>query len=132
MTLLNLTHHPSAGWAEHQRNAASRLFPTGTSITITDYPFPQVDAQATTEAVDQLADDLANDISLRYAPNATVVHLMGEMTLVVALVARLQGLGYRVVASTTERVVQQLSISERKLLFNFVAFREYAPLYTAV
>ena len=132
MTLLNLTHHPATEWAPRQRDAAQALAPPGDVAHIVDQPFPRVDPAATTEQVDRLADDIATDLAARYAPAATVVHLQGEMTLTVALVARLQGLGFRVVASTTERVATVHGDGNRTLSFAFHGFRDYAPLYSAI
>ena len=127
-TLLNITHHPSTGWSEEQRTAANAL---AEKLTVVDRSFPSVDPAATTDQVDLLADDIADDIATRYAVATTIVHLMGEMTLTVALVARLQGLGFRVIASTTERILVDEGVQSRTLRFEFHSFRDYAPLYTS-
>ena len=127
-TLLNLTNHPHDKWPAEQAAAARAL---GDEVTIDDLPFPLVAPSATTEQVDALADELADDIAQRYPAHATVVHLSGEYTLTVALVARLQGLGFRVVASTTDRIVSVDAAGDRHIKFQFVQFRAYAPLYVS-
>ena len=126
MTFLNLTNHPHATWPDPQRAAALAL---AEEVAIEDFPFPNVDPGATTTQVDALADEVAGDIAGHYAPSSTVVHLSGEYTLTVALVARLQGLGYRVFSSTTERMVSFDADGNRVLKFQFARFRDYAPLY---
>ncbi len=125
-TLLNLTHHPSTKWPPEQTDAAVAL---ADDLTIEDMPFPNVAPSATTSQVDALADELTAEILSRYTAASLIVHLMGEMTLVVALVARLQGEGTRVLASTTERIATDGPDGERRLVFRFHSFRDYTPLY---
>lgn len=125
-TLLNLTHHPHDKWPSAQTDAAVAL---ADDVRIEDMTFPNVAPSATTAQVDALADELTADILSRYTTARLIVHLMGEMTLVVALVARLQGEGIRVLASTTERIATDGPDGERRLVFRFHNFRDYTPLF---
>lgn len=134
MTFLNLTIHAHAGWSDTQRSAAEAYAaaltrdPAAAKVAIVDFPFPVVDPDADDRQVDTLADRLFAELTTAYAPERLVVHVMGEMTLTCALVARLQGLGIPVVASTTERMVTRDG-DETTRRFAFRRFRAYPPLY---
>ena len=131
-TFLNLTIHPLSGWTEAQTHAARALFGAfADECALVDYPFPRVDPGADARAVDGLADGLLAELTTAYDPARLIVHVMGEMTLTCALVARLQGSGVRCVASTTERVVEKVG-DETRRRFEFRRFRDYPPLYEPV
>ena len=133
-TFLNLTIHPAAGWSPEQTAAAEALAaaladdPAGAEVRLVDRPFPRVDPGADAAQVDRLADDLIAELTTAYDPARLVVHVMGEFTLTCALVARLQGLGVRTVASTTERIVTKDGDATTRR-FAFRRFRDYPPLY---
>lgn len=137
--LVNVSNHPSAAWPEAQRAAAREAFGD-----VMDVPFPAVPARARTEAVLETARRLALDVcdALAKAPRpvaaspaddppAHAAHVMGEMTLVFALVAHLQALGVQCVASTSERVVlaENPATGEKTARFTFVCFRPYPRLH---
>ena len=50
---------------------------------------------------------------------------MGEMTLTFRIVELLKAQGIRCVASTTERIVTDLTDNRKETQFSFVQFREY-------
>ncbi len=73
-----------------------------------------------------LAKQYAETIGKRQeAKGVLTVHLMGEMTFVVALVGLLQKAGIEVVCSTTERVVLAEHEGKKTMQFRFVQFRAY-------
>ena len=119
--LLNLSNHPSVKWHKDQLAAAIKAY-----NSVEDMPFPQIAPSEDTEGVVALAKQYAETITHKQsATNNITVHLMGEMTFVVALVGLLQAAGIAVVCSTTERVVLEEKEGKKTLQFQFVRFREY-------
>lgn len=112
LVFVNLSNHPLSGWGPEQLSAAEQL-----ASTLVDVPFPRVPPQADGAAVQRLADQTVASL-----PKGTVVvHLAGEPTLVVALLARLRARKLRVVCSTTERQVD----ADGARVFRFVRFRDF-------
>ncbi len=120
--LFNLSNHPSASWSKEQMQMAIQKYGS-----ITDMPFPQIAPTATTDEIIILAENYLSDIK-RIEPYVTVVHLMGEMTFVVALVALLQSAGIPVVCSTTERTVLEEKNGIKTAQFVFKQFRAYPKM----
>ena len=118
--LLNLSNHPSDKWAQEQLDAAQIQYGG-----VVDMPFPQINPEATTDEVVALAKEYARKIIL-HTPSISTVHLMGEMTFVIALVPMLQAAGIEVVCSTTERIVLEEQAGKKTLQFRFCRFRAYA------
>ncbi len=118
--LLNLSHHSHTTWPERQRQIATQRFGA-----IEDMPFPLIPPDWKTADVIAKADEMVTDILGKYGAQDLTVHVMGEMTLIVSLILRLQRRHVPCVASTTERIVEQVSLTERKVIFEFVKFREY-------
>jgi hypothetical protein len=116
--LLNLSNHPNQNWTIEQRIAAEKQFGT-----ITDLAFPAIDPTDTTDDVNQLAADYLSKI--KATPSVSAVHLMGEMTFVVALVQLLQKAKIMVVCSTTQRTVLEEQDGRKTVQFHFVQFRAY-------
>lgn len=116
---INLSNHPSSTWQPAQLEAARQYG------EIIDIDFPTVDALCESEMVDHLANQYAQDIINRGAPTCITAHVMGEMTLTFRIVELLKAQGIRCVASTTERIVTDLSDNRKETLFSFVQFREY-------
>ena len=121
--LINLSNHPVSKWSNEQLSAAQTQFGE-----VVDLPFPTVDPQADESQVVSLADEYADRVSELAGKNQVTVHLMGEMNFTFALAARLQKRGYPCVASTTERIVQELPNGRKEVKFQFVRFRNYAQL----
>lgn len=121
--LINLSNHPASKWSETQIAAAHRLYGE-----IVDLSFPQVDPSADENEIDSLAVQYVKLVADMAADKPATVHLMGEMNLTFALVAHLQKAGYICVASTTRRIVQELSGGRKEVEFQFVRFRNYARL----
>lgn len=117
--LLNLSNHPSVHWTPEQFNAAQKQYGR-----VEDMPFPPIPPEADTEGVLQIAYEYAEKIK-HYPTPVTHVHLMGEMTFVVALVPMLQSAGIGVVCSTTERIVLEEKDGKKTLQFRFCRFRVY-------
>lgn len=110
--VVNLSNHPACHWSSLQLMAARTL-----GARLLDVPFPAVPPDVGLTAVEELADEMMAKL-----PKATIaVHLAGEATLVVALLARLRQRGIRCVASTTERCLDRNGAR----IFKFVRFRDY-------
>lgn len=113
---INISNHQSDGWSPPQREAALALAPQ-----IIDLPFPQVPPTADEAAVEQLADDLLTQLPT----GVTHAMLMGEFTLTVALLVRLQAKGITCLAATTERRISEDSEGNKISRFEFIRFRRY-------
>ena len=116
--LLNLSNHPSSAWSEAQREAALSQFEE-----IEDMPFPQIDPHATTEDIQDLAQQYAKRLHNRFEYGQTAIHIMGEMTFTFALVTAFKN-SFECYASTTERVSEEKD-GIKTSVFRFVQFREY-------
>lgn len=118
--LINFSNHASEKWSEEQMAEATRRFGN-----IVDFPFPEVNPSADEADIEDLAKKCVEQ--MRAMANGTVfaVHAMGEMTLTMAVVETLKNLGITCVASTTERIVNEISPDKKEVTFNFVRFREY-------
>jgi hypothetical protein len=121
--LINLSNHPTLQWTEAQIKAGSEQY--GQLI---DLPFPAIDPLATTDQITLLAEDYEVKIRqmlLGETTGAFAVHVMGELTFCVALVARLQKTGITCLASTTNRETTHNPDGSKTTQFGFVRFREY-------
>jgi len=117
---INISNHPSTGWKEEQTNDAQIYG------NIVDIPFPNIPPQIETEEIKPIVNGyiqkivaLANGLT-----ETIVVHVMGESVFSFMLVAALLKKNYKVVASTTERVVSYEG-DVKRTEFKFVRFREY-------
>ena len=121
--LINLSNHPYVQWDDSQKNMA-HLF--GNCI---DLPFPVVDPAGDEEYVSQLVEEYHYRIRqwVEHSEQKVVVHLMGEMTFVFALLQRLKQDNIRCIASTTARQSLDLSNGRKDVQFSFVRFRDYFP-----
>lgn len=117
--LLNLSNHPSALWKEDQLMAA-RSFGS-----VEDISFPDVNPYMDEKELNKLVDEYVEMIEGGYKCSTTCIHIMGEMTFVFRMVYRLKALGFRCLASTTERKVTVTSDGQKISSFQFVRFREY-------
>ena len=114
--LLNLTNHPSPRWSEKQLDTAKDTYGK-----VQDLPFPNIHSEMDADAVDDLAEVYYHRV---VTSKATAVHLQGEMTFTYALVRRLRADNIPVVASTSERQVEERD-GKKIVHFNFVRFRAY-------
>jgi hypothetical protein len=119
--LINLSNHPYlTSWLPEQIAAAKAQFEK-----VEDMDFPNVPPDADTEGVNHLAHFYAEKITKKYRNQTITVHLMGEMTFVVALLRLLQKAQIRVICSTTKRLVLEENQGKKTMQFQFVQFREY-------
>ena len=116
--LLNLSNHFSDTWSPEQIAAAKAQFGT-----IGDLAFPHIDPMATTAEVKKEARYYATQIA--HTKEVKAVHLMGEMTFVVAVANGLKRRGVPVFCSTTKRTVLEEQDGRKTTQFEFVQFREY-------
>jgi hypothetical protein len=122
--LLNLSNHPSVKWQKNQYETAIKQYGS-----VEDMPFPQIPPEENTEGVKELAKQYAATITHKQLTTDNItVHLMGEMTFVVALVGLLQKAGIEVVCSTTQRLVLEEKDGKKTMQFVFVRFRGYGLL----
>lgn len=119
---VNISNHPSSSWNDMQLGEAML------NGRVVDIPFPAISAAADEARVSSLADEYAEEIISRFNPQDDVCHVMGELCFCFMLIRRLQQAGFRCVASTSERVVQEYEPGYKQVLFNFVRFREYEDL----
>lgn len=115
---INLTNHPSDQWSEEQTASATAIG------EIVDIPFPTVSSDCDKKQIAMLADDYEKRILQTAGNRKPVVHIMGEMNLTYAIVHRLRYRGITCVASTTERVAEELD-GQKISSFKFVQFRDY-------
>lgn len=121
--LINLSNHPSSKWSEKQLAAAHGQFGE-----IIDLPFPVVAPDGDENYIAALADECCNKVMELLGGEPAIIHIMGEMNLTFALVALLQKAGFSCVASTTQRIVNELPDGGKEVKFQFVRFRKYAQL----
>ena len=117
---VNISNHPSSKWGEEQLRAASQYG------EIIDIPFPVVDPSATEEEISDLAQILLMQIDGLHVSKdmIPVVHIMGEMTLVFAVVTTLKSWGVIALASTTVRdSIEKDGV--KTSVFRFCKFRKY-------
>jgi len=114
--LLNLTNHPSKQWSTKQYDLAIEYYKE-----VRDLPFPQISPALDSASLDALVDEY--EVKIRQI-NPIAVHLMGEMTFAFRLVQRLKSIGILCIASTTERISEQLE-NTKTSHFKFVQFRAY-------
>ena len=114
--LLNYSNHPSNKWGENQLTSARQKFGE-----IIDIPFPYIDPHWDTAKVRQLAESELLRIKIMYSK---AIHIMGELTFVHIFVELCRDIGIPCVASTTERVVEEVD-GKKVSVFRFVAFRNY-------
>lgn len=117
---VNLSNHPSVDWSEEQKKAA--LAYGG----IIDVPFPSVPSSCSDKVMQKLADKAIGAVAkAAYPVREVTVHVMGEMTLTYRIVNKLKARGIRCLASTSDRVANDLGNGEKISQFHFVEFREY-------
>ena len=116
---INYSNHPSSAWGEKQLAAAREYG------EVVDLPFRIVGEGYDENKLSEIAEEeTAKILALAAGKNATV-HIMGEMTLTFAIVARLKASGVQCIASTTARQVTENADGTRTCTFNFVRFRAY-------
>lgn len=117
--LINYSNHPYRTWSDSQKKSAEQYG------RVVDVPFPQVPPDADEDGIRELAGNAVADIARAAEGHPVTVHIMGEMTLVFAVVSRLKEAGVRCIASTTVRnaVVRENGVKET--VFVFERFREY-------
>lgn len=116
--LLNLSNHPSTHWSKVQIQKATDQYDS-----IEDMPFPNIPPTASSKEVAEMVH-LFYDKITAMLPLLKAVHLQGEMTFSHALINRLINKEIKVIASTTERRVEERN-GKKIVQFEFVQFRSY-------
>lgn len=117
--LINFTNHPYDKWDERQRIAASVYG------DVVDMPFPMVDEKADEADIVSLAEDYMQKILSLASDSKIIVHIMGELTFTFAMIQRLQLQGITCIASTSKRIVKEISPGNKEVVFKFERFRNY-------
>ena len=117
---INHTNHRSENWSAEQTAAAEKLG------RIVDLPFPEIPSNFSTEEVKQLVLENLQEI-LKLSP--TVVLCQGEFSYTFAMVEELKKIKIPVIATTSERIVSEITDSDgstkKVSVFRFVRFRAY-------
>lgn len=116
---INISNHLSCNWSEKQLDAARQYG------DIVELPFPAVPAAEGENYISSLAAEYVGEFIYRYDPRHDVFHVMGEMCFSFALVRLLQQAGFICVASTSERIVEEIEPGHKEVYFNFIRFRQY-------
>lgn len=116
---VNISNHPSTKWDNAQIEAAMQM-----SLPLVNIPFPLVNPEATDLDINNLVDAVCDQIE-SYTKVPTHAMVMGEFTLTLALVKRLQKMGIRCFAASTKREVVEEVNGTKTSVFKFVKFREY-------
>lgn len=117
---INLSNHPYSTWSEDQLEAARQYG------ELKYLEFPAVNPEWDDNDISDAAGKLIREIrEMAPVPEASTLHIMGEMTLTYSLVETFKALGYRCVASTTERHSWTDEQGNKVTSFRFVRFREY-------
>lgn len=117
---INISNHPSIDWKKEQANEAQIYG------KIVDISFPNISPQMDTEEMKTIVDEYIRKIeALTVEENEDIlIHVMGESVFSFMLVVSLLRRNYKVVASTTERIVSYEG-DVKRAEFKFVRFREY-------
>lgn len=114
---INHSNHPSTQWDEAQKSIAENYG------SILDIAFPIVNPDSTAEEVESMVEQYGKEILEKHP---TVVMVQGEFTYTYKMVKLLKKHGVKVVAATSERIVNTLDDGKTKqVVFNFVQFREF-------
>lgn len=116
---INFSNHPSDKWPANQLQAAHQYG------EIVDLPFPNINPEADEKYITDLANKYAVKIEKLSAHHKVIVHVMGEMNFLYSFVKRMRAQGIVCVASTTKRIVRELSGDRKESFFQFVQFRMY-------
>jgi len=117
---INLSNHPISGWSEAQLSEARKFG------QLLDIVFPAVKADWDKKDITHVAEEIVDHIRrIAPTPEKAAIHVMGEMTLTFCLVETLKSMGYRCLASTTERESWFDEKGNKVSVFRFVRFRDY-------
>lgn len=112
---VNLSNHPSEKWGPSQKKEAEKYG------KIVDYAFPMVDATASEEEIEKMADRIKEDIVCMHP---AAVLCQGEYTLCSAIIRRLLDEGISVLAGCSERMVVEIG-DKKTSIYRFARFRKY-------
>lgn len=117
---VNFSNHPSSRWSPEQLSAAEAFG------RVVDEPFPAVPAELDERGVALLADEAVLRI-MAHHPSAVLCQ--GEFTLAFAVVERLKAEGVKVLAASSDRVIEteadENGETRKVSVFRFVRFRAY-------
>ncbi len=117
---VNFSNHPADRWSKEQRVTAEEFG------RVVDEPFPPVLANLDERGVALLADEAVLRI-MAHRPAAVLCQ--GEFTLAFAVVERLKAKGVKVLAASSDRVIETETDEDgetRKVsVFRFIRFRAY-------
>ena len=120
--LINLSNHPFEKWEEKHQQAAFRQFGI-----VEDLVFPDVDPNADTDAISQLATEYLSVCLTKLETtdgNKDAIHISGEPCFLFQFVTLAKAHGILCVCSTTQRLVTNNG-NIKTTIFKFNQFRTY-------
>lgn len=117
--VINFSNHPSTLWTSEQLQAISQYG------AVVDLSFPNIDPKGDSEYIKNIAQEYIKEIEQLEPTHHATIHIMGEMTFCFHIIPQLQQLGYRCIASTTERIIDYTPEGTKQVKFQFSQFREY-------
>lgn len=120
--LINLSNHPFEKWEEKHQQAAFGQFGI-----VEDFDFPDVDPNANTDAVSQLAAEYLSACITKLETtdgNSDAIHISGEPCFLFQFVTLAKAHGIPCVCSTTQRLVTNDG-NIKTSIFQFIQFRNY-------
>jgi hypothetical protein len=120
--LINLSNHPFEKWDEVHKQAAFKQYGI-----VEDFPFPDVDPNATTGEVAKLAAGFVAECVTKLQTtdgNPDAVHISGEPCFLFQFVTLAKAQGISCACSTTRRLVTNNG-NIKTSVFQFVQFRKY-------
>lgn len=132
---LNISNHPIEKWEPEQiidaieftfkKGERDDSFKEREGKFLKNLPFPSIDPHSTKKGyLLKLRTEYLKKVQALGDEEEVVVHLMGEQGFCYLLINGLKGLGYTVLYSTTERVVEEKD-GVKTSKFKFIQFREY-------
>ncbi len=118
--LINLSNHLSSKWSKEQLIAANIYG------EIIDVAFPDVDPNGDESYISSLVDEYeAKVVTIAGEIDDITIHVMGEMNFTYSFANRMKQRDILCIASTTRRIVEQISDDKKIVRFQFIKFRSY-------
>ena len=120
--LINISNHPITTWSSEQITMAKSLWGD-----VCDVALPNIDPHLDgVEVLHKAENDVEKYCSIiKQYDEMSAFHIMGESVYCFHVVNILKKMGYKVVASTTERHNVEYKNGNKISHFEFVRFREY-------
>lgn len=126
----NLSNHSlDTSWSEPQKEAARAWAGPQHRLLLREAPFPNIDPEADTEAVEVLVEEQLATLGALGCQAGDPILVQGEFSFVVGIVPRLKQMGLIPLCATSRRLGKEALQSDGSVLksyiFEFVRFRNY-------